>query len=167
MLVQYIRGKTEKEVSEKQRGKREERSLYINESFNNIKTVKLFGWEHDFITKIDKVYKEELELEDSMLLRAKIYDLINHMISCFMSLTVFSVYIYFGNTLTLSQLSLTTVMLDRIRGRIGQSQHLYRQYFSTMESMEKLWRFYTAPECQKGLLTKKEQSKGKADKFAV
>lgn len=102
MLVQYVRGKTEKDVSEKQRSKKEQRSLYINEAFNNIKTVKLFGWEPDFIQKIDEVYKEEIELEDKMLLRAKIYDLLTHMNSCFMSLTTFSVYIYLGNTLTLS-----------------------------------------------------------------
>jgi len=53
ILLQYIRGKTEKDVGEKKRGKTEQRNLYINESFNNIKTVKLFGWEQDFIEKID------------------------------------------------------------------------------------------------------------------
>jgi len=119
MLQQYIRGKTEKDVGEKKRGKTEQRNLYINESFNNIKTVKLFGWEQDFIEKIDKVYNEELALEDGMLYRAKFYDMLGHMINCFMSVTVFSVYIYLGNTLTLSQLTLTTIMLERIRGRIG------------------------------------------------
>ena len=146
MLQQYIRGKTEKDVGEKKRGKTEQRNLYINESFNNIKTVKLFGWEQDFIEKIDQVYNEELALEDGMLYRAKFYDMLGHMINCFMSVTVFSVYIYLGNTLTLSQLTLTTIMLERIRSRIERSQHLYSTYFSTMESMEKLWRFYTAPE---------------------
>ena len=56
MLVNFIRGKTEKEINEAARGKREKRSLYINESFNNIKTVKLFGWEPDFLNKVDTVF---------------------------------------------------------------------------------------------------------------
>ena len=112
--MQHARSKTEHDVNEKKRGKSELRSLYINESFNNIKTVKLFGWETDFIQKIDKIYKEELELEDKTMFRAKGYDCLNHFINCFRSLTVFSVYIYMGNTLTLSQLSLTSIMLGRI-----------------------------------------------------
>ncbi len=102
MLNQYSRGKTEKEISEKQSSKREQRSLYINESFNNIKTVKLFGWEPNFIKKIDQVYQEELALEDKMLYRAKFYDIVNHFIHAFMTIATFSVYIYMGNTLTLS-----------------------------------------------------------------
>jgi len=36
-----------------------------------------------------------------------------------------------------------------------------------MESMEKLWRFYCAPECQKGLIEKREAGKGKANDFAI
>ena len=64
MLVNYIKGKTEKEINEIARGKREKRSLYINESFNNIKTVKLFGWEPDFLDKVNTVLQEELEIED-------------------------------------------------------------------------------------------------------
>ena len=64
MLVQYIRGKTESKISEEQRGKSEKRHLYINESFNNIKTVKLFGWEPDFLKKVSDIYKEELDIED-------------------------------------------------------------------------------------------------------
>ena len=156
MLSQYSRGKTEKEISEKQSSKREQRSLYINESFNNIKTVKLFGWEPNFIKKIDQVYQEELALEDKMLYRAKFYDVVNHIIHAFMTIATFSIYIFMGNTLTLSQFTLTSMMLHRINGRINHCQHLYRTYFSTMESMEKLWRFYTAAECQKGLIEKKE-----------
>lgn len=71
------------------------------------------------------MFREELELEDTMMYRAKCYDLLQHMINCFMSVSVFSVYIYLGNTLTLSQLTLTTIMLERIKNRISQCQHLY------------------------------------------
>ena len=43
-------------------------------------------------------------------------------------------------------------MLERLRGNIDRSFHLYRTYFDTMRSMENLWEFYCAPETQKGLI---------------
>ena len=42
----------------------EKRRSFINESFNNIKTVKLFGWEPDFLVKVDAICQEELKIED-------------------------------------------------------------------------------------------------------
>mmetsp|Transcript_36652 Transcript_36652/g.48120 ORF Transcript_36652/g.48120 Transcript_36652/m.48120 type:complete len:809 (+) Transcript_36652:302-2728(+) len=157
-LLEYIRGKTETAIGEKQRGKREQRSLYINESFSNIKTVKLFGWEPDFLKKVDEVFQEELDIEDKQHARAKIYDVLNHFLHSIASFTIFGVYIWLGNTLTLSKLALTEIMLGRIRDRINHTQHLYRQYFSVMESMQKLWEFYCAPESQKGLIERNEVS---------
>jgi len=56
-------------------------------------------------------------------------------------------------------------MLGRIEGRINHSQHLYRQYFSLMESMEKLFEFYTAPEGQTGLINR--QKKSDNNKYAL
>ena len=79
-------------------------------------------------------------------MRAKVYDVIEGILSKGVSITTFGVYIYLGNTLSISKLALTQQMLGRLEGRINHSQHLYRQYFSLMESMEKLWEFYCAPE---------------------
>ena len=63
VLVQYAKGKTEADIEKELRGKREMRNLYINESFNNIKTLKLFGWESNYLDMVDGVFKEELEIE--------------------------------------------------------------------------------------------------------
>ena len=48
----------------------------INESFNNIKTVKLFSWENQFVDSIDRVYKEELQFEDTKVLRESFFTFI-------------------------------------------------------------------------------------------
>lgn len=73
-----------------------------------------------------------------------------------MEIVVISVYVALGNTLTIQKLALTQWGLGNIRGRIDHMQHLYRLYFSLMESMTKLWEFYCAPECQTGLIKRKE-----------
>ena len=101
------------------------------------------------------------------MLRAKAYDCLNHFVNCFRNVAVFSVYIYMGNTLTLSQLSLTSIMLGRLQGRIDHIQHLYREYFHIKLSMEKLWQFYTAPESQKGLIKKTKVGQNESSENAL
>ena len=126
MLTKYIRGKTEKEIDKQQTSKKEKRSLYINESFNNIKTVKLFGWEPDFLAKVDAVFQEELEIEDRQQLRGKVYDFLDHLTNSMVTIVVLSIYVWLGNSLTLSKMTLVQLMLRRIRDRINHSEHLYR-----------------------------------------
>ena len=38
--------------------------LHINESFQNIKGVKLYGWENKFLDKIENIYKEEINMKN-------------------------------------------------------------------------------------------------------
>ena len=45
------------------REKKDKRMLHINESFQNIKGIKLYGWEQKFIDKIESIYKEETALK--------------------------------------------------------------------------------------------------------
>ena len=59
-----MRGKPEKNIGEEKSTKHQKRMLYINESFSNIKGVKLYGWENKFLKTIEKTYKEELAIED-------------------------------------------------------------------------------------------------------
>ena len=61
-----------KEIQEKT----DKRMLHINESFQNIKGVKLYGWENKFIDKIENIYKEEIEMKNSAEVRNKVYDLL-------------------------------------------------------------------------------------------
>lgn len=132
--------------------------LYINESFSNIKGVKLYGWENKFLKTIEKTYKEELAIEDRQLLRNKLHDILGGILRQFMHFAVFATYVGVGNTLTLSKIAICSIMLDRVKGRIEQMPRLYSEYFSIMESMEKLWQFYCAPESQKGLMKRTQSS---------
>ena len=142
----YVRGKLEKDINEKRGEKGRKRHQLINESFNNIKTVKLYGWEKKFQKSIHDIFEEEMAIADTVEVRNKLYDVVGGVLHMFMPITVFGFYTYYGNTITMAQMALTTIMLERIRGRINHVRHLFNRYFDTMESMEKLWEFYTAPE---------------------
>ena len=48
----WLRNYTEKDLREQARTKTEKRMQHINESFQNIKGVKLYGWENKFINKL-------------------------------------------------------------------------------------------------------------------
>ena len=50
------------------------RMLHINESFQNIKGIKLYGWENKFIDKMENIYKEEIEMKNTAEVRNKVYD---------------------------------------------------------------------------------------------
>ena len=63
-VLEYIRSKTGSNDDDKRRELNTKRALQINESFNNIKSVKLFGWEGKFIDSIQSIYKKQQELDD-------------------------------------------------------------------------------------------------------
>jgi ABC-type bacteriocin/lantibiotic exporter with double-glycine peptidase domain len=158
MFYGYLRGKSGQKVNEEQREKHEKRMLHINESFNNIKSVKLYGWETKFLKTIESIYQEELAIGDKQLLLNKVHDVVRGCLHHLMPVVIFSVYMALGNTLTLSKMAIAGIMVNRIRDRIHQSKGLYDRYFEVRDSMEKLWRYYTAPEAQKGLITRADFS---------
>ena len=74
-IIGYVQGSAESEVHKEKREKHDRRMGHINESFHNIKGVKLYGWETKFLEKIEAIYQEELALEDKTLYRDKFYEL--------------------------------------------------------------------------------------------
>ena len=56
----YLREKTESLVNKERGEKSQERMKHINESFQNIKGIKLYGWESKFLEKIEKLHEEEV-----------------------------------------------------------------------------------------------------------
>ena len=63
-----------------------------------------------------------------------------------MPIAVFGTYTALGNTLTLSKMALTSIMLNTLRSRIEMSSRLYDIAFNTLSCMERLYDFYSAPE---------------------
>ena len=55
-IIGYVRGSNESEVDKQKREKHDKRMAHINESFHNIKGVKLYGWENKFLEKIEALY---------------------------------------------------------------------------------------------------------------
>ena len=67
--LSYYRENAEKDVHKEIQEKTDKRMLHINESFQNIKGVKLYGWENKFINKIEDIYKEEVAIKNSAEIR--------------------------------------------------------------------------------------------------
>ena len=163
----YIRGSTEKEVNKEKREKHDKRMAHINESFQNIKGVKLYGWENKFLDKIEDLYQQEMALEDKCLYRNKFYDIINGLIHMIMPLLVYGLYVYNGNPLDLSSMAMANIMMGRIQGRIHHIRHLYNEFFHLEDSMIRLNSFYFAPEVQKGLIDKKPADINDESEYAL
>ena len=56
LLMGYFRGSNESEIDKQKREKHDRRMSHINESFHNIKGVKLYGWEMKFLEKIESIH---------------------------------------------------------------------------------------------------------------
>ena len=72
--LQYYRESADSDINSEIHEKSTKKTLYINESFQNIKGVKLYGWENKFIDKIENVWKEEFSLKLKVEFRNKLYD---------------------------------------------------------------------------------------------
>ena len=151
-VLEYVRSKTGSNDDDKRRELNTKRALQINESFNNIKSVKLFGWEGKFIDSIQSIYKKQQELDDKELVRNKCFDMMMHCLHHFVPMVTFTVYKGLGHQMTLSQMILAEMMIHQLRGSIHWIRHLYRRQFDIKESFDKLWRYYCAPETQRGLI---------------
>ena len=132
--------------------------LHINESFQNIKGVKLYGWENKFIDKIENIYKEEIGMKNTLEVRNKVYDFLGGLLHQIMPLLVYGLYVYNGNPLDLGQMLMANMMMGRIRGRMHQANRIYRNIFTLEEAMTRLNTFYNAPEVQKGLIEKNKSN---------
>lgn len=76
-VTSYVRKNTEKTIREELRLKTDKRMQHINESFQNIKGVKLYGWEDKFIDKIEDIYQSANDLNDKSSFREKVYGFID------------------------------------------------------------------------------------------
>ena len=166
-VMGYFRGSNESEIEKEKREKHDKRMSHINESFHNIKGVKLYGWESKFLEKIEALHQEEVALEDRTLYRRAVYELIDGALHQFMPLLVYGLYVYNGNALSLSSMVMANTMMGQIQGRIHHMRHLYGEYFRIEESMVRLNSFYFAPEVQRGLIDKKSDEEAGASEYAL
>ena len=97
-----FRGRFEKDINKEKSEKSTKRMLHINESFTNIKSVKLFGWENKFLDLIENMFQEELAIDDRKLMRRKMLDIVSGLFNQLMIFAVYGTYTALGNTLTLS-----------------------------------------------------------------
>jgi len=154
----YLREKTESLVNKERGEKHQERMKHINESFQNIKGIKLYGWENKFLDKIEKIHEEEVSLQDKCMLRNKLHDMLNGSLDIFMPLLIYGLYVANGNPLDLSKMFITNMMLGKIQGGMHHIRHLMNSWFDLEEALERLNKFYFSPNIQKDLVNKKESA---------
>ena len=151
----YAREKISNDVEKQRKEKNKDRMRYINESFHNIKGIKLYGWETKLLDRIEKVYQEEVALEDQTLVRNKIYDFFSGSLTVFVPVILFGFYVKNGNILDLSSIAVVNMMIGKIQFRLNEINRMFKDIFRVKEAMQRMNDFYMAPEIQKGLIDKK------------
>ena len=142
----------------------DKRILYVTECFNNIKTLKLYGWEQKFKTKIEEIYQEENELSKVTTKREHLSNVFEGILKSTMFFLTFAVYAYFGNALVSSTLLAAHKGIHYLNMNISRLNNLYKSSFEIQESMERINKLFISTESQKGLV---KNSKDTTEKLAV
>jgi len=74
--MSFVRENMEKDNYKDVQDKTDKRMLHINEAFQNIKGIKLYGWENKFLNKIEDIYVEEIALKNRSEVRNMFYDFV-------------------------------------------------------------------------------------------
>ena len=118
----------------------------MTESFNNIKTLKLYGWEEKFKNKIEEIYQEEEELARKIMAMQKVSDFLENTIKASMFLLTVWAFWYGGNTIVLSSMLTANRGINYFNENINRVNRLYTNSFTIQEAMERLCKFYNAAE---------------------
>ena len=146
LLYQRYKNKEESSQNKKIRELADKRQLYVTESFNNIKTLKLYGWEEKFKNKIEEIYQEEEELARKVMAMQKVSDFLENIIKANMFLFTVLAYWYGGNTIVLSTMLTANRGISYFNNNINRVNRLYQNSFTIQEAMERLCKFYNAAE---------------------
>ena len=85
---------------------------------------------------------------------SRIIECLEHIVRDTMNISIFGVYFYFGNTISMTTMAMAQMGMGRFNGNLDRIRHLYREIFEFTESMERLLNFYQAPECQRNMVNK-------------
>ena len=133
--------------------------MKTSEAFNHAKNLKLYGWEQQFGDKISQVYDEEMRLHTRKMKFNGCNQCFQEMISNFLPLAVFSTYVYLGNEMSMSQIVLTSIMLNKFKDRLRHATHIYEMFKELAEAMEKIHKYYASDEVQSNIVKNTKDDK--------
>ena len=81
---------------------KDERMMKTSEAFNHAKNLKLYSWEQRFGDSISSLYDKEMLTKKNMMSFNGLNSCIQELITNFLPLCVFSVYVYRGNAMSMS-----------------------------------------------------------------
>lgn len=69
-----------------------------------------------------------------------------------MPLSVFSAYVYFGNDMSISQIVLVSMMLQKLRDSSRRGSHVYEMFVQLAASMKNVQKYYVSDEVQPNIV---------------
>ena len=119
----------------------DQRTQKTTEAFTNIKMLKLYGWEERFAEQIGDDLEEVNKLRDTQKLPDALVSASQAIILGMIPLVIFSTYVYLGNTMTIADTMLATMMFDRIKGPINRIPNIFNNTVEMNDSVDRLQEF--------------------------
>jgi ABC-type bacteriocin/lantibiotic exporter with double-glycine peptidase domain len=117
-----------------------------NESFENIRTIKFYGWTEYFREKILEYTVQQKALEDEIVRRNKVSDLVWELVSAFVNPLAFCTFLGMGGTLTLPQTMEIIMLMDNVKGPLHHLQTMSDQFLDIQMVVMRISDFLNQPE---------------------
>lgn len=130
-----------------ERGKiSEKKSNLTNESFESIKTIKLYGWDKYFHEEILKLMKQEKEKEDESNSLEKLLEFMWNFLPRLIAPVTFVFFMSWGHTIGFSDMMEVIMLLGRVQGPLHHLNHLQDQIVDLKITIARIQNFLQQPE---------------------
>lgn len=124
----------------------EKMNTMTHESFENVRTIKLYGWSEYFREKILSLQQDVKEKENEIRLRNKVIGIVWDALTTFMNPLAFIVYFSLGGDLDLPRAMEVIMLLGQIQGPIHHFQNMQNQLTDLNMCMIRIQDFLAQPE---------------------
>ena len=137
---------------------------YTTEALTNAKLLKLNSWESTFESKIADVYKEEMSYQTIKMAFKLLFNVLERFVKYLVPFLAISTYVYQGNEISISQIVITSIMLNKAKYNFQRIVHFLIEATDLVAAMKRINDFLGTSEVQKNII---QQSKDGTDENAL
>ena len=136
--------------------KSDQRMRIVTETFNNLKVIKLYGWDDVFLPKIQKARDEELSALDKRYQITQVSQTLLWLAPIAMSVAAIGAYQYFNDSFKIEDMFTCLGIFTSIQNPMRMLPVTFDNIVETINSLSRIEKFLREPEINKNLMIKND-----------
>ena len=143
--------------------KSDQRMRIVTETFNNLKVIKLYGWDDVFMPRIQKARDEELDALDKRYKITQISQTLLWLAPIAMSVAAIGAYQYLNDSFKIEDMFTCLGIFTSIQNPMRMLPVTFDNIVETLNSLKRIEKFLREPEINKYLMIKNDVKTMKED----